>query len=188
MKNSLQRQKLEEGARVESQTLMESKVFSVKHEVLYFKGHPTQNWYIIQHPGAVAMIPVTKNGDLLLIKQWRRPIQKIIYEIPAGCLQEKEPIEECAQRELQEEIDHKATELISIGSFFSSPGYSTETVHLFIAKDLVPSSLDGDEHEAIDVEQIPLNLCLEMIDRGEIQDAKTILAILQYERWIRSNA
>jgi len=188
MKNSLQRQKLEEEARVESQVLLESKVFSVKHDILYLEGLPTQNWYIVQHPGAVAMIPVTKKGDLLLIKQWRRPIQKIIYEIPAGCLQEGEPVEECAQRELQEEIDYKAKELISIGSFYSSPGYSTETVHLFIARELVPSSLDGDEHEAIDVEQIPVNRCLEMIDHGEIQDAKTILALLQYERWTYSNA
>lgn len=188
MDNSHLRKKLEEKARVESQTLVKGKVFSLKQDILHFEDLPAQHWYIIEHPGAVAMIPVTFNGNLLLIKQWRRPVQKIIYEIPAGCIDEGEPLEQCAQRELQEEIDYRANELISLGSFYSSPGYSNEKVHLFIARGLVASSLDGDEHEAIDIEEIPLSQSLEMIDRGEIQDAKTILALLRYERWIKAYA
>lgn len=184
MEHSVKQKALEEGAEVEEIELYQGRVFSLRHETLHFKDHPSYEWDLIIHPGAVAIIPVQNNGNLLLIKQWRRPIKKIIYEIPAGTLDEGEAPLPCAQRELQEEVDHKAGSMIPFGGFYSTPGFCTEYVHLFIAKDLTPSSLDGDAHEAIDVEEIPLEKALEMVDSGMIDDLKTITGILKYKRWL----
>jgi ADP-ribose pyrophosphatase len=182
MSNAEKRQKLEAKARIESKVLQTTPVLSLREDILHFENLPTEHWYSVERPQAVGMIPITEQGTLILIKQWRRPIQKIIYEIPAGCLEEGESAEECAQRELQEEIGYRAGELLPFGSFYASPGYSDERVHLFIAKQLQPSSLDGDVHEAIDIEEVTFDQSIGMIDQGLIQDAKTILALLRYER------
>lgn len=179
---------LEKKAQIHSERLVTAKTFAVRKDILIFDNLPPYEWYIVEHKGAVAMVPVTENGHILLIKQWRRAIEKIIYELPAGCLDLGESKETCAQRELQEEVDHKAKELIYLGPLYSTPGYSTETLHLFVAKGLIPSSLDGDDHEAIDVEEIPLEKCLQMIDSGEICDAKTVAGLLRYERWLTQDA
>lgn len=139
---------------------------------------------IVVHPGAVAIIPVNEKGQILLIKQWRRAVQEILIEIPAGTLEPGEPILDCAQRELQEETGFKAGTMIPLGTLYTCPGFCTEKIHLFLGKDLVPSQLPGDETEAID--QIPLTLeeIFTKIDTGEITDAKTISALCLYLRFL----
>lgn len=188
MNNSEKQQKLEEAAKVESEMLISSKFFKIRREILHFPDHPPHEWMVIDHPGAVAMIPVADDGDLILIRQWRRPIEKIIYEIPAGCIDPGESLETCAQRELQEEVNYKAQSLIPLGAVYPAPGYSNEKLHFFIAKGLEESSLDGDIHEAIDVEKLSLERCLQLVDSGNIDDAKTITAILRYDRWLKTHA
>ena len=184
MENSTKQKNLESEAQVETRQIYKGKIFTLCHEDLTFKTGKSYGWDLIVHPGAVALIPIQHNGNLILIRQWRRPIQKIIWELPAGTLDNQESPLLCAQRELQEEIDHKAETFIPLGGFYSTPGFCTEYVHLFIAKDLSPSSLDGDEHEAIDISDISLKKALEMIDHGEIEDLKTVMGILRYKRWL----
>ena len=139
------------------------------------------------HPGAVAIVPINEQGNLLLVKQWRRAANRITLELPAGTLEENEPPLECAQRELQEEIGYKADTFISLGGFYSSPGFCTEYIHLFIAETLSESSLLPDDHEAIDVVEISLIDALKLIDSHQMNDSKTIIGILQYDRWNRQN-
>ncbi len=134
---------------------------------------------IIEHPGAVAILPFLDH-KILLIRQWRRAVEKILYEIPAGTLEENEDLTTCAQRELQEEIGYKAGNLIPFGSFFTAPGFCTEYIHLFLAENLQASRLIPDEDEGIDLAIMSLSDAIQLIEKGEIIDAKTIIALYKY--------
>lgn len=186
MELSEKQKALEATAKIDKKEIHKGRVFTLFQEILHFKDRPSHRWDLITHPGAVAIIPVLNNGNLLLIKQWRRAIQKIIYEIPAGTLDDGESPLTCAQRELQEEVDQKAETFIPLGGFYSTPGFCNEYIHLFIAKDLKPSSLDGDDNEAIDIVETSLEDALEMIDSGKIEDLKTITGIFKYKRWVNA--
>ncbi|MDN3506374.1 MAG: NUDIX hydrolase [Simkaniaceae bacterium] len=180
MDNSLKQKALEDSATIESEELHKGKIFTLRRDHITFDAQPPCDWDIIETLGAVALIPITKAGNLLLIRQWRRAIQKIIYELPAGTLEVGEDLQDCAQRELQEETGFKAEELIPFGGIYSSPGFCTEYIHLFIAKNLSKSPLPSDPHEGIDTEEVPLDRAIAMIGSGEITDAKTIAGILRY--------
>lgn len=183
MEKSLHQKELEESASSSTQELYKGRLFSVKRDTLKFADH-THHWDIVVHPGAVAAIPVNKNGKLILIQQWRRAIEKIIYELPAGVLEPGESPLKTVERELQEEIGYHANTFIPLGGFYSTPGFCTEYIHLFVAKDLTPKTLPGDLHEAIDVVEMDLEEGLGLIDSNEIQDMKTIAGLLRYERWL----
>jgi len=173
---------LEESSSVEEKELFKGKFYSLKRETVHFDSHPPHDWDLIVHPGAVAVLPILENGNLLLIKQWRRAVKKILVEIVAGLKEEGEDPSSCALREMQEEAGYTAETLTPLFNFYAAPGISNEYVHLFLAKDLVKSSLPGDDHEAIDVIEVTLSEAMDMIHSGEIQDAKTLCAILRYHQ------
>jgi ADP-ribose pyrophosphatase len=137
---------------------------------------------MIQHSGGSAALPILEDGRLLLIRQFRPAAQAYIYEIPAGRLEEGECPAESMRRELQEEVGMLATELTPLGFVYSSVGYSTEKIHLYVARGLteVAASLEPDEF--IEPEIVTLRQALQMIDEGTIVDSKTQLAILRYAR------
>lgn len=176
-----QREK-EENSHFERRSIYQGKVFSVYSDI-FPDEKPLKQWDIVDHTEAVGVVPITRSGKIILVKQWRRAAGHILYEIPAGCIDPNEKPLECAQRELQEEIGYKAHTFISIGGYFSSPGFCNEYLHLFIAKNLEKSKLPHDEHEAIDIEEFNLEELLTMIDSHLIQDLKTVAAVLYYMRW-----
>jgi ADP-ribose pyrophosphatase len=138
---------------------------------------------IVTHPGAVAIIPVNDKGEILLIRQWRRAVEQVLIEIPAGTLEPNEAIEACAQRELQEETGFRANSLSFLGTIHTCPGFCTEKIHLFLGFDLSYAPLPGDDHEVIDQLPLSIDAIFEKIDSGHITDAKTIAAILYYLHW-----
>jgi ADP-ribose diphosphatase len=166
----------------EKKQIYKGKIISLRADTLKSLGRPSHTWDIVEHPGAVVIVPITDEGDILLVKQWRRAAEKILLELPAGTLENGEPPLLCAQRELQEETGYRAHELIPMGGFFSAPGFCTEYLHLFLAKGLYPSPLPHDDNEAIDLVKMPLAQALEMIDAYQFLDAKTIAGILLYAR------
>lgn len=186
MKNSIKQKELENQASLTSKEIYKGRVFSLQCDTLQFKNEPAHDWDIIIHPGAVAAIPVNQAGKLILIQQWRRATKEIIYELPAGVLEPAESPLSCIQRELQEEIGYRADTIIPLGGFYTAPGFCNEYIHLFIAKDLSPSSLPGDAHEAIDVVEMDLTEALHLIDSNAIKDAKTIAGIFRYTRWLEN--
>ena len=115
---------------------------------------------IVKHPGAVAILPIDKEGNLILIRQWRRATEEILIEIPAGTLEPPEPPDKCAIRELQEEVGFKPQTLIPLGGFFTSPGFCNEFVHLFLAQDLEISHLRADDTDGIDIFTLSPSLLL----------------------------
>ena len=188
MKNSLNQKALEEKATVTKEIPYNGKAFSVEKETLHFQTHPPYTWEIVTRPGAVAALPINAAGKLILIHQWRRAVREILYELPAGTLHQNEDLPTCMDRELQEEIGYSAKTLIPFGGTYPSPGFCNEYVHFFIAKDLVESALQKDEHEAIDVIELTLSQALKLIDENQIQDGKTIVGLLRYARWLNHEA
>ncbi|MEP6870971.1 MAG: NUDIX hydrolase [Anaerolineaceae bacterium] len=135
------------------------------------------------HPGAVCMAPVTDDGRLLLVTQYRHAAGKRLLELPAGTLEVGEEPLAAVSRELQEEVGHFPEAIMPLGGFYVAPGYTTEYIHLFVCTKLRASRLAADEDEDIEVEIRTAGEALAAIDSGEICDAKSVIGIL---RWARS--
>jgi len=126
----------------------------------------------------VALLPVGQDGLIWFVRQYRHPAGKRLLELPAGTLEPGEPPEECARRECREEIGMAPGRLERLGGFYLAPGYSTEYLHVFLAADLQPSPLPGDEDEQLEIERLGLEQALRRMRRGEIEDAKSLAALL----------
>ncbi len=151
-------------------------------EVQLDKGVITKRVYI-KHPGAAAVLPLTKDHQLILTKQFRYPIHQVSIEIPAGKKDdEHEDVLACAKRELEEETGYISSKFHHLQTFYTCLGYSNETIDIFIAYDCVrkenPKSQDVDEQ--IDIFFVSMEEAFQMIEKGEITDAKTIMAIHKY--------
>lgn len=137
---------------------------------------------IVEHRGAVAIVAMDDQARVLLVKQYRSAAKQEMMEIPAGTLEPGEDPSACAPRELEEETGYRAAEWQELGSFYSSPGFSTEKMVLYLARGLTLFTPSPEEDEQISVHAIPLAESLAMIDRGEISDAKTIVGLLRVWR------
>lgn len=137
---------------------------------------------IITHPGAVAIVALDEAQNVLMVRQFRLAAGRVMLEIPAGTLEPNEAPLICAERELQEETGYKPHKLEPIGGIFVAPGYTTEYIHLFRASQLTASRLDMDSDEFIEVVKMPFSKALDMVDKGEIQDAKSIVGLLRVAR------
>lgn len=132
---------------------------------------------IVEHPGAVAIIPRLANNRILLVKQYRRAAKRKMMEIPAGTLERGESPTSCARRELAEETGYAPKRLTSLFSCFLAPGYSTEKIHFFLATNLVLKKIEHPQDEVIETRAMRLDECLRAILDGKIQDAKTVCGL-----------
>lgn len=137
---------------------------------------------VIHHQGAVAVIVTDDNNNVLLVQQFRLPAGKVMWEIPAGTLEPDEDPETCAVRELQEETGYKPVSLVDMGGIHTAPGYTTEFIHIYWAREFIESTLEMDEDEFVEAHWKPLADALEMIASGEITDSKTITGLLRVAR------
>jgi ADP-ribose pyrophosphatase len=131
---------------------------------------------IVEHRGAVAAVPVL-DGDVLLVRQYRPAVGRALLEIPAGTVEPGESLHACLQRELAEEIGMQAGRLRHLVTFYPSPGFLTEAVHVYLATDLVPRRLPGEE-EDLEVVRMPLASAQALVRAGEIVDSKSIIGLL----------
>jgi len=141
----------------------------------------------VSHPGAVAVVPVNKNGQVILIKQYRYPVNEILIEIPAGKLDAGEPPAACAKRELYEEagaVDGKMVHLVTI---YTSPGFSDEKMEIFLATDFIEKDNKPDHDEFLSVFKASMQDCIKMIVEGTITDAKTIVGIICARDYLKVN-
>ena len=155
----------------------------IQTETVEFPEGP-KTYDTVCHPGAVAMLPIDSDGRIILIEQWRRPIKKILLEIPAGTLDPGEDPQTCAHRELQEEIGYKADELKFMAKFFSAPGFCNEEITLYLAMGLAPSQLIGDDTDCIDTQHYHLDELMKLMANGHISDAKTLIALSLYAKQV----
>lgn len=134
---------------------------------------------IIKHPGACAIIPFINENEVILVEQFRKPLERTLLEIPAGKLNENEPPIACAHRELEEETGYKAKDMIYLGKIATAPGFCDEIIHLFKATNLYNGTKSCDEDEFTDIKKFTLDEMKLLIKKGEIIDTKTI-SILSY--------
>lgn len=150
-------------------------------------GHESQR-EIVSHRGAVCVVPVRPDGTVLMVRQFRLSTGRVLLEIPAGTLEAGEDPAECAARELEEETGFKPGSLRKLFHAFLSPGYSTEVIHAYIATDLTPGTVHLDAGENVQPETIPLGEIEARIASGEIEDAKTIAALLMALRIVERDS
>jgi ADP-ribose pyrophosphatase len=132
---------------------------------------------VIRHPGAAAIVALDRDGTIAMLTQWRYAIGTWLREIPAGCRNAGEDYLACAQRELGEEAGVAASRWDHLGGIVTIPSFCDERIELFLARDLSPGVGELDHDEVIKVTRVPLVEAFEMIERGEIIDAKTITAL-----------
>jgi ADP-ribose pyrophosphatase len=158
------------------------KIVKVQVDTIRSESGKTALREVVVHPGGVTAVPVLEDGRIILIRQFRYPIGKFILELPAGKLDSGQTPIETMARELEEEIGYSAEQLIPECTFYTTPGISNETIHLFIAQNLTPCPQRLEEGEHITLESYTVEECLQKIIDGEITDGKTILGILWYQR------
>jgi len=140
---------------------------------------------IVEHDDCVAVIAVDDKDNVLLVNQFRKPVEKELLEIPAGGIEPGEDPVACVRRELREETGFLSQKVEPLGGFYSSPGYCTEYLYLYLATDLVPSPLQAEDSESIRLVRVPLAQIPSLIISGSICDAKSIaglLAFLEYRK------
>jgi len=144
---------------------------------------------MIRHSGASAVVPLLASGDgepeVLLIRQYRYAADGYLYEIPAGRLDAGESPEACAHRELREETGYRAARMTRLFTMFTTPGFTDERIHLFVAEELTAGAWAREADEFLELVPLPLSAALAMVERGDIQDAKTALALLYVARFVR---
>jgi ADP-ribose pyrophosphatase len=138
----------------------------------------TTDLEMVRHPGASAVVPFVTDHDILLVRQFRYAAKGFIYEVPAGTLQKGEAPEACAAREVQEEVGHKAGRFEHLASIYTTPGFTDEVIHLYIARDLAPVPQNLDDDEVLTVERVRFTEAIDMIRDGRLVDAKSICALL----------
>lgn len=153
-----------------------------KDEILLPNGH-TGIREIIRHPGAVCVLPLTDDGDVIFVNQFRYALNKVTLEVPAGKLEKGEDPKEAALRELSEETGLTAKNIVHIGDLYTTPALIDEVIHMYIATDLTQGEQHLDYDEFVNTLKMPLSKAVDMVMNGEIKDSKTQTVILKAEKY-----
>ncbi len=156
----------------------QGRIFNLRQDEVRLPNGMVTHLDIVEHPGAVVLVPIDKERNLWFVSQYRHAAGEVLLEFPAGTTEAGEDLEICAHRELREEIGMSAGTLLKIGGFFLAPGYSTEFLHIYLATDLSPDPLPGDEDEFIQTQRLPISQAFDLAETGQIRDAKTLASLL----------
>ena len=161
-----------------SQKVFEGKLLTVYCDKVELPNGKEASREFIRHPGAVAVVPITHDGKVVLVRQYRYPLGKTVLEVPAGKLDTGEEPDDCVLRELEEETGYIAQRIRKLSSIYTTPGFTDEVIHLYIADQLTLAKQCPDEDEFLDVEVYTKEEIKAMIEDGTINDAKSMLALL----------
>jgi ADP-ribose pyrophosphatase len=166
--------------------IYEGKIINLRIDTVELPEKKYSKREIVEHPGGVGIIPITEDNKIVLVKQYRKAINRIVLEVPAGKLEVNEEPRETAIRELKEETGYEAKELKYLTEFYTSPGFSNEKIYLFIASGLIEGEQDLDDGEYCELEKYDIEELLKMVHRGEIIDSKTIISIYLAKEYFSS--
>ena len=173
---------------VESKTIFEGKIVRVTLDQAELPNGSLAAREVVYHPGGVAVLALDEDNNVTLVRQFRYPAGHMMLEAPAGKLEYGEDHRECAVRELSEETGFTADELLYLGGFYTSPGFSSELLHIYLALGLHAGESHLDEGEFLNVEKLPLQELVDMVMANQVEDAKTIIAVLKAEKVLRERA
>ncbi|MCW9097265.1 MAG: NUDIX hydrolase [Ignavibacteriaceae bacterium] len=163
---------------LKSEVVFSGKVFNTKVDQIEYTSGNLSVREVAEHPGGAVVVPVTDDGKIIMVTQHRFPVDKVLLELPAGKLGKSENPLHCAVRELEEETGYKSDNVIEIGSIYTTPGYSTEKLWIYLAKNLKPGNHNREEGEfGMEVFKFTLEEIEDKIYSGEIVDGKTICGI-----------
>lgn len=165
---------------INSKLLRQGKKFSFKTDEVELPNGKTITRDVVDHPGAVAIVPILDDGRILLVRQYRYATGKELLEIPAGTLEQGEAPDTCARRELKEETGYTAGSMKKILTMYMAPGYSSEVIHLYFATALKAGEKHTEEDEDISTEAYGCDELLDMMEKNTIEDAKTVAGVLSY--------
>lgn len=168
-----------------SRKVFEGRALKLRVDSVKLPGGRKTTREIVEHENCVAIVALDDADNILLVKQFRKPVEKELLEIPAGGIDPGETPEDAVRREMREETGFLPQKVAKLGGFYSSPGFCTEYLHLYLATDLVSSPLQAEDSESITLMRVPLNQITGLIASGAICDAKSIaglLAFLEYQR------
>lgn len=172
---------------IKTDKIYDGKILSLKVDTVELPNKKYSKREIIEHSAAVSIVAITDNDEILMVKQYRKAIEKEIYEVPAGLIEIGELPKEAALRELREETGYIASNIEYLSEFYTSPGFCTEKIHVFFASGLKLDEQDLDLDEFIELELVKFEDVLKMLGRCEINDAKTMASILYYKEFRRKN-
>ncbi|SIS37012.1 NUDIX hydrolase [Salimicrobium flavidum] len=171
---------------VSTEEIYKGKIIDLRIDTVRLPDGNQSKRELVSHPGAVAILAVTEDDKLVMVEQYRKPLEKTLIEIPAGKLEKGENPETTAIRELEEETGYSTDSMELINSFYTSPGFADEIVYLYKAGSLkkLENSLEGDEDEFVSLKEITIEEALEMEHSGYIHDAKTSYALLYAKHFL----
>lgn len=172
---------------ISSRMIYEGRILKLRVDTVRTADGRESTREIIEHAACIAVIPVDTDGNILLVKQYRRALDKELLEIPAGGIDEGEDIEKAVIREMQEEIGYRPQKLECLGGFYSTPGFCNEFLHLYLATDLVPGRLQAEDTAGIEVVRVPVLQVPDLVTSGKIEDAKTVTGLLFYLGYLKNN-
>lgn len=164
--------------KVTSQSVLKGKIIEVRTDKIRLPSGRLATRDVVYHPGAVAILPISDDGQILLVKQFRYATGEALIEVPAGTLEKGETPRQCAARELIEETGHRAKILRKLTECYAAPGYSSEIIHIFYARGLIPARGTPDFDEFIEPMKVTPERAINMILSNQIKDAKTICSML----------
>ena len=167
---------------LQSERIYEGRIINLRVDIVELSTGKQTKREIVEHDGCVAIVPLDAEDNVLLVRQYRKAAEKSMLEIPAGGIESVEDPLECARRELAEETGFAAKQWEKLNYFYTSPGFCTELMHMFVASELTPNKLIADSDENIELVRVPLTDIAGLIESGEICDAKSIAGLLMVLR------
>jgi ADP-ribose pyrophosphatase len=166
--------------KIEGKIIYDGNILKLFKDEVEFPNQHKSAREVVEHSGGVSVLAENEEGKILLIKQYRYPVDEVIYEIPAGKLEIDEKLEDCASRELREETGYTATKFSKLFEFYPTPGYSTEIIYIYRAENLEFVGTDLEEGEYIEVVPKTKAELKELFQAGKIKDSKTLIAVMYY--------
>ena len=169
---------------IETKTVYKGLIVNVRSDVAMLQNGKHVPREIVEHPGGVGIIPVTSDNKVLMVRQYRYPMEEELLEIPAGKLEIGEEPIDCAIRELYEETGCTAGQIIDLGAIYPSPGFCKETLYLYLAIDLCQGEMHLDEDEFLSLEAVNIDDLIDSIMANEMPDAKSIIGIMKAKKYL----
>lgn len=174
-----------EEKQISSKRIFDGRLLGLRVDTVRLPSGAESTREIVEHPGAVAIVAITKDNEMIFVRQFRKATGEILLEVPAGVPGKGEKGEEAARRELEEETGYHAKSVRKIWEGYSTPGYSNEIIQFYLATDMNLMKQKPDEDEFVEVELVDIETCLDLVKTGKVRDNKTIVGVMIADLFVR---